>query len=400
MNNRIIKAISLGLLSSVIISSLSVGSFAENDTTFLYAPDSVNSIEELELTEAMIHQGKALEEYDKICETYERDENNCFIYPDNYAGEYIDNDYDLVILLTDNNNDYYKNIVGESEYIKYKTVEYSYNDLSSALATSVEILLNEEYGKKLYVGSGIDVKMNKGVIDLYSDVANSISETSRQELFEKITSDLVDYSFVDHKNETTTISVKGGDGIYQSGKFSAGMGGYYLGNDAIVSCGHISGSTGATVKYTDSTGTAIGTVSYKKFDDNGYGDYSFITLNSNAQSTNLVNSSIPITGYTLNPPVGTVLNKYGRHGAATVTITNTNYNVYYSEQNVTIYNLTKASIDSGTVVKGDSGCPFYYYSTGDSSWKFVGIASGVSGTSYAYFTPYLLFYGGFSIKTS
>lgn len=400
MNKRTIKKILLGLLSSVVMASLSVGIFAENDTTLLYEPDGVHSMEELKPTEAMIHQGKALEEYDKICETYERDENNCFIYPDNYAGEYIDEDYDLVILLTDDNNGYYKSIVSDSEYIKYKTVEYSYNELSSALASSVEILLNEEYGKKLYVGSGIDVKMNKGVIDLYSDVVNSMSETSRQELFEKITSDLVDYSFVDHENETTTISVKGGDGIYQSGKFSAGMGGYYLGNDAIVSCGHISGSKGAVVKYNDSTGTAIGTVSYKQCEDNEYGDYSFITLYSNAQSTNLVYSSIPITGYTLNPPVGTVLNKYGRRGKATVTITQLNYTANYTEAGVAIKGLTKASIDSGTVVKGDSGCPFYYYSTSDSSWKFVGIASGAGGTSYALFTPYLLFNGGFSIKTS
>lgn len=398
MNKRTIKKILLGLLSSVVMASLSVGIFAENDTTLLYEPDGVHSMEELKPTEAMIHQGKALEEYDKICETYERDENNCFIYPDNYAGEYIDEDYDLVILLTDDNNGYYKSIVSDSEYIKYKTVEYSYNELSSALASSVEILLNEEYGKKLYVGSGIDVKMNKGVIDLYSDVINSMSAKSRQELLNKITSDLVDYSFVDNNNETDTTSIKGGDSIYQSGQFSAGMGGYYLGDDAIVSCGHIYGSKGAVVKYNDSNGATIGEVSYKKFNNNEYGDYSFITLYSNAQSTNLVYHSIPITGYTLNPPVGTTLYKYGINGLATATITHINCNVNYTKLGVIIKGLTKASIDTGSFTEGDSGAPYFYYN--DSAWKFVGVHSGHNGTSYSYFTPYLQFYGGFTIKTS
>ncbi|MCM1418955.1 MAG: S1 family peptidase [Bacteroides sp.] len=406
------------LLAGIMATSAGTATFAESEI----APNNSIVIMNTEFDpqslipdEGMIRQDFALQAYDELYDHFEQDENNNYIYPDNYAGEYIDDDYNLVLLITDSEDSFYKDILINYDCVRFETVDYSYSELDELREKSVTDLLTISSDPLLYCASYVDIKSNTAVVEINSSHASSLNSESKKRFLTN-RNPAVTYKFVDGNIEAQSTTVIGGDYLRQTASsyrcdMTAGMAGFYNGKPAIVSCGHAMENS-AKISLHESSGIVdIGKVSYVQFTDNKYGDYSFIVLDDKIQTTNEVRtntSTKAITdGYNKPLPIGTEIYSYGansglsKHKVTHLTVeTNVQVTVGGIEVVRTIKGLTETKITQGMTQPGDSGGPYYLYS--DSQWKFCGVHSGYSTDDHsrAVFTPYMYFSGGFKCKTS
>ncbi|BCJ98424.1 chymotrypsin family serine protease [Anaerocolumna chitinilytica] len=200
--------------------------------------------------------------------------------------------------------------------------------------------------------------------------------------------------------KTEATNLVGGDVIIHNGYyFTLSIGGSAYGSKAILFNGHF---TAPGYEVDTASGTRLGTLAAKQFSNNQVGDNSIATVNSDFNTTNLVKGSsqnFAITGTYNNPPVGTLLYKYGgTSGIAAVTVTGTNQSMSVVSDGTTyvIKGMTNANITSGSSAGGDSGGP--YYSWYNNGWAYSGVHSASDSTSVS-FTP-LINITGFSVKTN
>ena len=106
--------------------------------------------------------------YDNMMESFGTDENGNYQYPEDYAGAYLEEDQDkLVILLTDNaNKDEYQKLAGEDANLDFKIVEYSYQELEEYGKTYREKL--EADGAKI-ASHGVDILRNSYTFGITAD---------------------------------------------------------------------------------------------------------------------------------------------------------------------------------------------------------------------------------------
>ncbi|MDU6263190.1 MAG: trypsin-like serine protease [Anaerocolumna aminovalerica] len=343
----------------------------------------------------MKNQEKALAAYEVLFSTFSI-LNNEIIYPDEYAGEYIENNK-LVIQLsgaTEEKKNEYRELLKDYDCVEIRDVMYSSNYLNG--------LLNEiEKDIKIYSPSnyGIDTKINSIVIEVPKtnyDLASQYLAT--QNNLWKATDNVPIKIIEGEYSRTEAINLIGGNMINHNGySFTLGYGGRAYGYNVYASSGHNT-IPGYPVYY---NGSQIGTLAGKQFNDNAVGDFSIITINDNYSVTNLVklsdDTTAPISAVYNNPPVGTTLFKYGAFGQyAVATVTKVNQTVYYAEQGVSIKGLTKTSIDSGTSQGGDSGGPYYLWR--DYHWEFCGVHSGSNGVTTNFTPP--VYITGFTPRTN
>lgn len=371
--------------------------------------------------EDMIRQDEALQAYGALYDRFEQDEEKNYIYPANYAGEYIDDDFNLVLLITDAEDQFYRDSVKDYDCVKFEKVDYSYSELNELRQNSVNDLLAINDSTPLYCGSYIDVKSNVAVIEVDRCVA-SLSKFKNEEKFQARDNKAIRYELVDGGAMAQTTTVIGGDHLSTSAasytiRFTSGMAGFHNGKPAIVSCGHgqenlakVSLLEGSSVNEVTSI-TEIGKVSFCRFDNNEYGDYSFIVLNDTIQTTNEVKTNTATkqitSGYNKPLPVGAEVYSYGAYSGlakSKVTYTqaekNMNMEINGTKIERTIKGLTITEITKGGKQNGDSGGPYYILENGE--WNFCGVHCGTqtNDNSKVFFTPYMYFSGGFQCKTS
>lgn len=317
------------------------------------------------------------------------EQNGTYIYPEDFAGTYIDYDTLCVLVTEGGDIDRYNSVLSDFDCVKYQSAEYSYNELFSEVQRAAE----EELSETGVIGYGVDVLENKGFISVLKSSYNKFLRSYN-------TNDMV---YIEQLNNyiSEEVSLIGGTPIKNSSGdgLTLGGSGTYNGSVAFLTCGH------AMRAGTDlfSGGTAIGTTSLVQYSSSGNGDFSISTaVDGYTAASSVLTTGGAATnyhGYMLNPAVGTYLYKYGAvSGQAYCKVTATGITLTPDNGSMRIHNMTKAEIITGTTGPGDSGGP---YRCGT---DFCGIHHGSAtqgGTAtYVYFTPYTYIYNaGFRIET-
>ena len=383
--NKIKKTMSAILAATVSLSMMAA--------TPVYADwvENANNAEEVAITDDIFEiQRRACEAHELLYASF--DWNETYIYPDDFAGDFIDYDTLHVQVTDETAIDYYKDLLSEySDAVVYDIVDYSYNELQQFTQNYAEEL-EHEYEIISYC---VDVKNNQCEIDvLRTDFAEVLALTNDIATYD---GNNINISVEAIDNYQDEVSIIAGNPIKYptAGTVTLGGSGSYNGATAFLSCGHGT-SVGEQISFGNST---IGTVTINQNlgAGNRYGDYSIITATSGYTATSSVLTSgggaTSFNGYMLNPAVGTYVYKYGRvSGQAYCEVTKTNVTV----SNGTL-GLTKAKIITGSSTGGDSGGPYRC------DREFCGVHKGSStsgSTQYVYFTPYTYIYNrGFIIDT-
>lgn len=304
-----------------------------------------------------------------------------YIYPQNFAGTYIDDDilYILWTTLSDQQRLFYNNLFIEYEgYYTYKFVEYSYNELQKLCED-----IYSDIGNNVQITSyGVDVLRNCAKIGIAKEDWERRNDHLKSLL--RTTSPIY-YTAEDWAENS--VSLMGGTAISSNGNgFTLGMCGTFNGQNAVVSCGH-NMTINEAVKYSSTT---IGTMEYIQ---TTYGDYSIILTNNNATLTNRVKTGtsdyVEIEGTISNPPVGSIVCKYGRSTGYSEygEVIATGQTIEFSNTGLTIRELTTVSWDQCAGEGGDSGGP--YIMEDYEQTVFCGVHSGGNGDgTITYFTPY------------
>lgn len=379
--------------------------------------DALESEVPYEVRHAMEIQVEALNCYQQIIDSFEKDSLGFPIYPSEYAGAYIDNG-NLIIQLVDTGSEMqnkYMELCGNNNVVRFKEVKYSMNELQSCESYALDMLQNG-YDVTNY---GINEKENIFEIALNSEIYDS-NMFSTTNLFTTDDIPKLPIKFSYEKPTVPCISISGGCGIQPEASrdmSTAGVCGYYNGKNALLTCGH-------SYEYLDYykrypyvlfSGTQIGQISYQRSNTNhyetgieSYGDFSIITLNGNVGISNTLINGINITGTYSSLPVGTYIYKYGsKTGLSYGHITYAAMTSPYVDDAGThfirgLYRSDIAKSDGSTpITSGDSGGPVYIKSGSEYLLHGIVTAKGGNGnTGVMYSTPiYYAIDVGFTVKT-
>lgn len=234
-------------------------------------------------------------------------------YPDEYAGEYIDDNGMLVIQLAEYGESLeakYYAMTGYSDVVRFEYVEYSYNELRQVYEEIMSL-----YNEYDIVKSCIDTYNNQIELFVSEDDYNDLLNDD----YIKLNSNYLSVGI--GTPAMATEELYGGAEITDpNGGSSIGFGGYYSGQDAILTCGH-SKEVGDSVYR---NGNKIGEITFVRANTDEsslslnpgdtLGDFAIVELTgSNKSSCQIMggNSIVQISGIRSNPPIGTTVYKYG-----------------------------------------------------------------------------------------
>lgn len=322
------------------------------------------------------------------------DEKGQPIYPDSYAGRYIDDNGHLIIQIASSDFTPYEYLRKIYPIVEFNQVKYSKNDLDNILSDYWDTYgYNDENVFSAYV----DIKLNEVVIEVdegYSRLEPQ-SNNALPITFKEGSAQIATAAKTVHSGDK--VVNKKSDSIFDEKiNFSVGIGAKYKGKNAMVACGH-----GMEVGDKIYSGlTHIGTVSNVSFSDNCFGDFSIITMEGNhtadGQSkdgtTTFVNH-----GVINNMDVGTIVMNYTENsGFALAEITQGSVvskviaeEGSYTEEAkyVSIKGQARAKIISGEVIYGDSGGGVFHKFR-DGRYYFMGVISSKNKyTNEMDFTP-------------
>ena len=103
----------------------------------------VNLVDPVEQNDMPVNQDSASSAYERIWMSFPKNEFGDAIYPDHYAGEYINKDNELVILLVDDSEDnqtMYRNITNNSKQIVFEKAKYSLPYLQSLERVALDLI--------------------------------------------------------------------------------------------------------------------------------------------------------------------------------------------------------------------------------------------------------------------
>lgn len=373
------------------------------------------------IIQAMELQEPALQAYQNLWNSFNKDELGTPIYPDNYAGEYVSGDK-LVIMLVDPSEelkeDYMKR-AQDSEHVIFESASYSLNYLNS-LDQVVTQLEEQNYSIGSY---GVDRKANQFYVSVIEEDYNKLMNEQPQTL--QKTTESLPVRIEPGTPNTSTAQLWGGDRITNEDNgagLSVGIGGTYGGSNAILTAGHSNEKVGflsTRYPYIQYSGTRTGQVSYQRANrTNGatgvdsLGDFAMVKLTGSDTATNKVYGSVSITGTYSSVPVGTTIYKYGATtGYSWGTVTQASINVIYSDGLFNTYyvnglyqSLMQNSSGTDAVAGGDSGGPVYMKD--GSANKLHGIVTARSNPTSGpakimYSTPiYYAEHAGFTVKVN
>ena len=403
------KKISSFFLATVLLCLMSTIALGSNSS--IDAEHTFDQMIPLEVQEDMAKQDDALDEYFKLMDFFEKDKFGVPIYPEHYAGEYIDADNKLVVQLTDEfDDDAVLSYLKSTPIIQIKYVEYSYDELISQ-----KQIADELYAAGVRVVSdGVDIIDNRYEIAVLKEDLDKIATiyTNTSPVF-----------FKEGTYAQSSAQLIGGDRIYKEGTdeyMSMAICGTYNGNDAVLTCGHGNEKDTWSQQYPyieyKTRSHRIGQVVFQQAntDPSNYGisslgDFAIVDVTSSDTITNNVWEGGEITGTYSSVPVGTTVYKFGsRTGYAWGNVTNTGLRITYRNNNgfnpkkYTVGGLYSISLQnsSGTnaINHGDSGGPVWRSDTGENLLHGI-VTGGKFDINLMYTTPiYYAQYQGFQPK--
>lgn len=340
---------------------------------------------------AMQAQQQALEAYQNLWNSFPKDELGEPIYPEDYAGAYLDDDGNLIIQLTEvtpaAENQYNLRCV-DTEKVRFREAAYSVNELLG-FETYVQDYIDAGYE---VVTSGISVTNNRFEISLNEDMARFTGPS--RTMAARAAGAPIALSYQAPVEATATLW--GGDRIVNNDSKKAcsyGIGGTYNGSPAFLTCGH-GNSVNDNLLY---GGSVIGRVSFSRactseaaLPAETLGDFAIVNVtDSSTTASNLV-GGMKFTGTYSSLPEGTKIYKYG---AVTQLSTGTVRRSMgltlcaYGDPPYYARGLYESSISA--VAPGDSGGPVYIKN--GSSYLIHGVATArdtsKTGTLLLYSTP-------------
>lgn len=412
---RLLKKVALLATTIALAASMSISPAAAGLVNYgNYVSESIE-IEELRPIEIMIRQEPALKAYDELYSHFDQDKDGNYIYPYNYVGEYIDDNFNLILLVTDDNVELFEHVVSIHDCVKIKKVAYSYSELQQIIQSVIDKFGDKTEFSDMLVCSYVDIINNHAVIE-----ANENKYKDFQSKYFDLNSilrsnDCLSIKLVDYTNDVQA-TVSGGSVICGSMGGTVTVGGRDGKKDALLTCGHLFNAVGEDVYLTTpnstgvTVGSKIGTVKYRTFDNEKCGDFSIVELDDGVDSSSKVlagNTTYTLSGIKNSVPINTALFKYGyKTGISQVLVTNTNVRVHVNADGFDLYvkGMTQATLLSGGAQHGDSGGPYLAYENGN--WYLTGIHSGNKlnsngeATNVVNFTPCGCINASFLLKNS
>lgn len=301
-------------------------------------------------------QSDAVLEYWKLMDSFNKSRNNN--YPDYYAGAYLGDSGDLIILTNDIDNAQRSlNMFNAS----FMPAEYSLNelkDINNTIINYMENHKNEDWISNIS-GFGIFEKENRVVVSF-----TNLTEDMKQAFENKIIkSDAIIFDEKEKLEPQTNVTL-GSQAYYQTSSdrsgFSVGFrakSGVY--GNGFVTCGH-GMSAGARVYTSD--GNPAGTISMISYHQGV--DASFVKSESQAPVQSKTASGVSIVGnhYVVNFLTGATVKKEGfATNLTSGKILSSDY-TSVTDDGVTVYHTISADYSSA---KGDSGGIVYMVVNGD-----------------------------------
>ena len=393
-----------------MVLSLSLASHASGDSNNrdLEERNAFDKMIPLEVQEAMAKQTPALEEYCRLIDFFAKDEFGVPVYPEYYAGEYIDENNKLVVQLTkEYSNKEVLSFLQNSPIIQIKYVKHSYNDLLSQKRIADELYADGFH----VVFDGIDIIDNiYKIAVLKEDLDNALANYPDNPLvlFEVGTYAQPAYNLI------------GGDRMYNYDTgipMSLGICGAYDGSNALLTCGHGNEDVGGLQPHPPYIqhklqNHLIGQVVFQQANTvpnntgvSSLGDFAIVEITSSDTLTNDVWMGGDITGTYSSVPVGTILYKFGASaGYSWGSVTHCGVRIAYSNGflNYVVGGLYRVTVQnsSGTpaIASGDSGGPVWRSDTGENLLHGIVTANTPDKTAM-YTTPiYYPVYQGFQPK--
>ena len=191
--------------------------------------------------EYMDRQGDAWEASGRLTNMFKVGEEGTWIYPQEYAGSYVDN-YVLHICLTKTDSETlnpYVMCLGESiKAVCFDKVEYSYRELEEKLYDFLQFLTSK---KIAFTEAYVRVEDNSLLIRATQ------KHTSKIRFWGYINGLKGILSVYESEHAVPEVNLRGGDAIYNTttgGDFTLGACGMWAGQEAILTAGHCCTSTG------------------------------------------------------------------------------------------------------------------------------------------------------------
>ena len=399
------KQLVLILLITLIILMTSRNDSYASDNNHIHSENETFDEYDEEYEKAYSIAKQAMDAYEQLSDhCFQYDENRMTIYPDDYAGSWIEEGLLYIAVTPDADLIKYNETLSGFDCVRYLEKEYSVNELQVLAYT-----LEEPIKKKLDLcGYYVSYQENKIVFEITDNIV-----LAREMLDSGSLLDNDDYMYpindivkFDLGNKIQMdADVIGGTNITRNSSTGSrrtlGVAGtvYLNGNsyDGFVTAGHGLSTSGAASKIYKYNGSQMGYVRKANYYNGAVGDYALVELFDSYNITNKFyyatgsTSKRHFNGYVNDLAVGSPVKRYGAaNGAATGTVKQQGYSA--TGNSVTIYGFTRCLLNSGVVGEGDSGGPCYTGSTGN--YQFLGVYDG-SGTNGGlkmfYLTPYCRF---------
>lgn len=359
-------------------------------------------------------QEEATEAYSELRSLFGVSESGEDVFPDDYAGAWIE-DNDLIVGLTSLESvEKYDVVLSEFDCVQYVEMEYSLNELYELRDEMYEQVKDDIDISCFYV----HVAGNNIVYEVLEPVG--MAEQKLESKLNTLQASVMINSNVNAVTEDLFVIAEGGEVIkqtdmYGGSQFEDGGGPGSVGicgtihsgqfdYPGFVTCGHGTTITGEGAKvYMD--GELYGITFISKYYNNCYGDWAAVQKTSdNFTQINKVGGPSfdpirKITGTKDEVAPGTFIMKYGSKGGY-CTGTVTENNITFIDE-IRITGISQVSLISGTSLGGDSGGPYYIHN-GMGGYNFIGVHHGVNpkDNSIIYFTPYKCFKAHFTPDTN
>lgn len=367
MKKIVIIVMSVMLISVIMVSSYSEGTEKETKNEILGY-----SIEYFET------QAKCLIEYERIVNSFETDDKGNTVYPDWYAGAFMDHEKGQIVIYTTDFTELkcLQQLSVNEELIRYEYRPHSRNELDKVVS-KISGLIDELKQKDIII------------YGVYTDEVESAVHITIEKIegnTHSLLSSLLDCDFLiieqgEEEQEQEEVNIGGG---YPLNNGTLGFAASRNGVNGYVISGHVGHSNGTLLYY---SGTSIGGVQYNSYYNGSTADAAFVLSNGNFGRTSAVYTGGKIiSASTVALPTGTTVVKSGKATGQTVGSI-TSINQTSTSNGISFYNQTRTNYSSDN---GDSGGPvmvYYGISNGQTLYKLVGIHRA-STDSYAVFSPY------------